>query len=317
MSEASYGDVTAEYLALRRGAGLVSGIHSAIRVSGADAISFLQGLISQDVTSEPGTVVRSLLLGPQGKLRALLWVLIGENEVVLITDRQVAGAVVADLSRYRIRVDVEIEADPRPVLELWGPEAAATLTTLGVAPGPGWTQTPGGWVAGIPLEGLNRFFVVGIELDELVSAGAVRCGELAATVLRIEAGEPKMGVDVDESTIPQESGLVPDTVSFTKGCYLGQELVARIDSRGHVNRHLRGLVVTENILPPTGAEIFFDGKSVGAVGSVGESLTLRAPVALGLVRREVEPGTGVELRWEGGSVMATVRELPLDDLTDR
>jgi folate-binding protein YgfZ len=295
---------------------LVSGINRAIRVSGADAISFLQGLISQDVASQPGTVVRSFLLGPQGKLRALLWVLIGENEVVLITDRESAGTVVADLSRYRIRVDVEIEADPRPVLELWGPEAAAVLTGAGVEPDPGWIQTPGGWVAGIPLDGLNRFFFVGIDPDELVAAGAVRCGELAVTVLRIEAGEPKMGVDVDESTIPQESGLVPDSVSFTKGCYLGQELVARIDSRGHVNRHLRGLVLTENILPPTGAEIFSDGKSVGAVGSVGESLTLRAPVGLGLVRREVEPGKGVELRWEGGSAMATVRELPLDDLTD-
>lgn len=316
MSEPSYGDVTAEYLALRGGAGLVSGMNRAIRVSGADAISFLQGLISQDVTSQPGTVVRSLLLGPQGKLRALLWVLIGDNEVVLITDNESAGTVVGDLTRYRIRVDVEIEVDPRPVLELWGPESAATLAAAGVASAPGWTQTPRGWVAGLPQDALNRFFVVGMELDELVAAGAVRCGELAATVLRIEAGEPKMGVDVDESTIPQESGLVPDSVSFTKGCYLGQELVARIDSRGHVNRHLRGLMVTENLLPPTGAEIFSDGKLVGVVGSVGESLTLRAPVALGLVRREVGPGEGVELRWEGGSVMATVHELPLDDLTD-
>ncbi len=144
-------------------------------------------------------------------------------------------------------------------------------------------------------------------------AGAMAAGRLAADAVRIEAGEPLMGVDVDEGTIPQESGLVPEAVAFDKGCYLGQELVARIDSRGHVNRHLRGVKLGSNVLPPSGAELWSGDRPVGAVSTVAESLELRAPVALALVRREVEPGETVEVRWEGGTAPAQVLELPLDD----
>jgi len=122
-----------------------------------------------------------------------------------------------------------------------------------------------------------------------------------------------MGRDVDHRTIPQESGLVASAVSFTKGCYLGQELVARIDSRGHANRLLRGLVVETNVLPPPGSTVFAGERDVGEITSVGESLQLRAPVGLGLIRKEVEPGGRVDLRWEQGSVPARVEELPLDD----
>jgi folate-binding protein YgfZ len=120
-----------------------------------------------------------------------------------------------------------------------------------------------------------------------------------------------VGVDIDERTIPQEAGVVDGAVSFTKGCYLGQELVARIDSRGHVNRNLRGIVVSSAVLPPLGAEVTADGKPVGVITSVGESLDLRAPVALALVRREVEPDAEVDVTWEGGHAKATVKELPL------
>lgn len=315
MSEASFGDVTAEYLAIRGAAGLVAGRHEAVRVHGPDAITFLQSLLSQDLTAPSGSIVRSLLLSPQGKLRALLWVLIGEEEVVLITDTGTAETVRADLLRYRIRVDVEIELEERPVFELLGPSSAGVLRAAGRAPGEGWRETEDGWVARAPLGGLDRFICAGLDPAALVEHGALRCGHLAATAVRIEAGEPKMGQDVDESTIPQESGLVADSVSFTKGCYLGQELVARIDSRGHVNRYLRGLVVGENVLPPPQAGVFADDREVGVVGSVAESLTLRAPVALALVRREIEPGDAVDVRWHGGAVQAIVRALPLDDFT--
>jgi folate-binding protein YgfZ len=120
-----------------------------------------------------------------------------------------------------------------------------------------------------------------------------------------------MGRDVDERTIPHEAGVVEGAVSFTKGCYLGQELVARIDSRGRVNRHLRGLVITANVLPPAGAEVSGASGVVGTITSVGESLDLRAPVALALIRREVAPGDEVTIAWEGGSIRAVVLELPL------
>jgi len=316
MFEESFGDVTAEYLAIRRATGLVAGGHGAIRVSGPDALSFLQGLLSQDLQMPAGHVARSLLLSPQGKLRALLWVLVGEDEVILVADASSTELVQADLARYRIRVAAEIEYDNRPVLELWGPDSASTLERVGISITTGWQRYGDGWVARIPLGEMDRYLFVGVEPDPLIEAGAIRCGRLAATAVRIEAGEPIMTADVDESTIPQESGLVPQAVSFTKGCYLGQELVARIDSRGHINRQLRGLVISDNVLPPPHAEVFADDRSVGTLGSVAESMTYRAPIALAMLRREVNPGDVVEIRWAGGSAGATVQGLPLDDFTD-
>jgi folate-binding protein YgfZ len=158
--------------------------------------------------------------------------------------------------------------------------------------------------------------IAGRSASDMVEAGGIVAGARAARAVRVEAGEPKMGEDLDEATIPNETGLVPFAVSFTKGCYLGQELVARIDSRGRVNRHLRGVVITENVLPPDRAAVMVGEAEVGRVTSVVESLTLRAPVGLALVRREVEPGTDVAIAWAGRSIGGTVRALPLDDFSD-
>ena len=309
----TYGDVTAEYFALRGGAGLVGGAHELLWVTGPDAVTFLDGLLTQDLGAmADGGVARSLLLAPQGKLRAPLWVLRGADRVGLVADRGVGAVVAEDLTRFRFRVQAEIGA-PQPLLELWGPGSAAVLKDAGLEVPEFWWGDDARVVARIPLGALDRFVVAGVEAAALAEAGATPAGSLAATTVRIEAGEPQMGVDVDERTIPQESGLVPDTVSFTKGCYLGQELVARIDSRGHVNRHLRGVVIAENVLPPLGAELVAGDKTVGAITSLGESLALRAPVALALVRRKVEPGDEVAVRWDGGRTTARVTELPLDD----
>jgi aminomethyltransferase len=215
------------------------------------------------------------------------------------------------LERFRFRVDAAISLDDRPIVVLWGPETPAVLVRAGLPVPEGWAvAADGAVVASIPV-GVPRFLVVGGA--DLVGARPI--GSIAATTVRIEAGEPVMGEDATEATIPQETGLVPAAVSFTKGCYVGQELVARIDSRGHVNRLLRGIVLRATVVPPVGAEVFHGGDVVGALSSVGESLTLRAPIALGTIRREVEPGTEVEIRWPGRAASAEVRALPLDDFT--
>jgi folate-binding protein YgfZ len=311
---ATWGDVTGEYLALRREAGIVAGLHELVWLTGGDAVSFGQQMLSQDLEAmEPGDVARSFLLEGGGRLRSLLWLLRGTGRVGLVADAGMGPAVAAQLERFRFRVDVAFDADRGPFFEVWGPEAASVLQRAGLVPGRGWSAAGGGVVASLPLGPLPRYFVAGGDVDAVVAAGGRRAGALAATAVRIEAGEPLMGVDVDESTIPQETGLVEAAVSFTKGCYLGQELVARIDSRGRVNRQLRGVVVSENVLPPRGAEVIAGDRVVGRVGSVAESLELRAPIGLAMVRREIEPGAPVALRWDGGSVRAIVRELPLDD----
>ncbi|MGI9647292.1 MAG: YgfZ/GcvT domain-containing protein [Acidimicrobiia bacterium] len=296
----SFGDVTGEYQALHEQAAAVEGQHQLIRVGGSDAGTFLDSLLSQDLTGlAEGAVVRSLLLEPRGKLRALLWVARVGDEFLLICDSAAGSSVGADLARFKLRVDVNI-GDAEPVTDLIGPAAADILAGLAASQA----------IAG-PLGSLDRWFVIAPPIDDLTAAGAVRSGELAYTAARVEQGEPAMGTDVDESTIPQEAGIVAEAVSFTKGCYLGQELVARIDSRGHVNRHLRGLVLAENALPPSGAEVVAGDKAVGAITSVSESLQLGAPVGLGLIRREVDPGDRVIVRWSGGSAEAEVRRLPL------
>lgn len=309
----AHGDVTGEYLALRRGAGIIQGWHELVWVRGPDTIQFLDGLVSQAVAAlSPGRVSRSLLLSPRGKLRATTWLLRGVDEVGILTDRGVGASVVEDLSRFKIRVDVEIVGDTSPLVDVWGAAGPAVLEGAGLpAPAPGtWVADPIVANIGFPSSELPRYVVSG-HRDELEAAGAVAAGSRAADAVRIEAGEPVMGVEIDEATIPQEAGVVEGAVDFDKGCYLGQELVARIDSRGHVNRALRGLVIRENVLPPVPANIVADGTVVGELGSLSESLELRAPVGMALIRAEVEPGDEVEIQWDGGATFAVVAGLPL------
>lgn len=291
----SYGDVTSEYRAARYEAGAVAGLYDLVWFGGADAVTFLEAIISQNVVDQPpGTVRRSFLLEPRGKIAALMWVLRDVDRVGLLTEAGQGSGLADMLARYRIRVDVTIDHDPRPITALVGPESPSVE---------GWSDDSD-LLAEIPLAGNQRSITT-------AASDLVAVGRLAWDAVRVEAGEPVMGIDIDEATIPQESGLVPVAVDFTKGCYLGQELVARIDSRGHVNKRLMGIIVTTNVLPPGGAEVVADDKVVGRLTSPAESLALRAPVGLSLVRREVEAGTAVTLRWEGEEVSAAVADLPM------
>ncbi|NNC75371.1 MAG: hypothetical protein HKN93_07645, partial [Acidimicrobiia bacterium] len=315
MTPDTFGDVTAEYLALKRGAAAIPGSRDVIWVRGSDAVEFVDGLVSQDVSAMvEGEVARSLLLSPKGKLVAPHWLLRGNDAVGLVTDTAAAEAAADSLRRFKIRVDADVSIDPGPVIEVWGPGAPAVLLGAGLDPGSGWSRHDSGAVAALGFRhgGPPRWVVTGIALETLRAAGAMPGGLLARTAVGIERGEPVMGVDVDEGTIPEEADLVEGAVSFTKGCYLGQELVARIDSRGHVNRRGRGIVLSDAVLPPLGSSVEVEGAAVGQVTSVAESLDLRAPVAYAMVRAEVEPGSPVQLVWDGGSAEGVVRAFPLE-----
>lgn len=300
----SFGNVTAEYLALRRGCGMVAGLWEVVWVEGADAVSFMQGLVSADVESlSEGGVCRSFFLTPRGMVRFVLWILKDHRGLGLICERGQGSELAETLDYYRIRVKAAIRVDSRAVSALVGPDCPG-WDALGDRK---WDRDGDDFRAAAALAGLPRVFFTGD-----APAGAQPVGELAWRAVRVESGEPSAGIDLDQRTIPQETGqLAQAAISFTKGCFLGQELAARIDSRGRVNRNLRGLEVTTNVLPPEGAEVRKDGRTVGRITSVAESLEVRAPVGLSLVRRGADPHDEVQVRWEGGEAPAVVRALPM------
>src|SRR6202035_874591 len=143
----------------------------------------------------------------------------------------------------------------------------------------------------------------------LVQAGATETSEVAAEIVRVERGRPRYGIDLDESTIPQEAGLNERAVSFTKGCYVGQETVARLHYRGKPNRHLRGLRLAEPAA--SGDEIRLGERPIGRLGSAAISPRL-GPSALALVRREAEPGAIVSVGEQGASAEVVALPFSLD-----
>jgi folate-binding protein YgfZ len=297
-------DVTADYVALRREAGATKVARDVVRVSGPDTIGYLQGQLSQDVAAlSVGDSTWSLLLQPQGKLDA--WVRVsrvGADEVMVDVDAGWGEAVIARLTRFKLRTKCEVEpVEGWRCIAVRGPGTPALAVEQAgalVVADAGWPHLPGVDLLGPTVEW---------------PPGVRRCDREAYDSVRIECGVPAMGSELDTGTIPAEAGIVERSVSFTKGCYTGQELVARIDSRGsNVPRHLRGVVIGTNVVPPAGATLHVDdGTEVGRLTSVGESLDLRAPVALAYVRRVVSPPADVTVRWEGMQVPAQVRILPL------
>ncbi len=305
-----------DYRALRHEVGAAWVPRDVVRVSGPEAVAYLQGQLSQDVEGlEAGRSAGSLVLSPQGKIDALVRVTrIGGDELLLDVDGGHGEAVVSRLARFKLRTKADIEALGWRCLALRGPRLADLA--LGAHEGDS-VALAADW-PGLP----------GVDLigeDPVVPDGVPVCDPAALEAVRVEAGIPKMGAELTERTIPAETGLVERTVSFTKGCYTGQELVARIDSRGsRVPRHLRGVVVQEGGVPPSGASLFAAGageRELGQLTSVSLSPTLGGPVALAYVRREVEPPADVVVRWEAGpgdrpdgsagEVAARVEALPL------
>jgi hypothetical protein len=268
-------------------------------VSGPDATSFLQSLLSQDLAAVAvGESVHSLLLEPKGKLVVDLRAAHLAAEKWWCTCEAGFGSVLADgLKRFRIRVKVEIDDRSAGVgaLALRGPEANALLesaidTAEIVVVRVDWPDAPGA----------ELFVESSVEpiVDRLVDAGAMAVDGAEYESMRVEAGIPRQGYDIDETTIAQEAFLERDAVSFTKGCFLGQELVCRIDSRGHVNRLLRRLRADAEI--ERGSTVTADGKEVGTV------TTAAGHAALAMLRRTVEPGSTVVVGAGNGQVTARV-----------
>jgi folate-binding protein YgfZ len=252
-------------------------------VSGPDATTFLQSLLSQDI--EPvavGESTHALLLEPRGKLVVdMRLVRVADTEWWCSCEAGFGSVLATGLQRFKIRVKVEIEdrsASLRAVA-VRGPDSLRLAADAeAVVARVDWPNGPGVEAVG-SVDGIDAFAA------RLVAAGVSEISDDGYEALRVEAGAPRQGYDIDETTIAQEAYLERDAVSFTKGCFLGQELVCRIDTRGHVNRALRRLHADR---PMTrGASVVADGKDVGTVTSAAGT------VALAMMRSQVEPGSTV------------------------
>jgi len=270
-----------------------------VRVVGPDAVSFLQGQLSQDVARlDVGACAWTFVLQPQGKVDAWFRVTrVAEDEYLCDVDAGWGAAIVTRLQRFKLRVKVDIE------LLDWQCVAVREIAAAAI------DAVACGAVIAPPVEWAGTFGVDLLGPTVVAPSGVVEADRLEYDTWRVAVGMPAMGAELDESTIPAEAGVVDISVSFTKGCYTGQELVARIDSRGNrTPRNLRRVVLPRSRDEPAfsaGAELLAaDGHAVGVLTSVAGGL------ALAYVRREVEPPAVAFLARAGAVIEVGVDLLP-------
>lgn len=282
-----------QYRALREGCGIaVLSWRAGFELLGADRHRFLHNYVTSDVKGlAPGASAYTFFTSPQGRILSDAVLQAGEERLRVEVDREQVEPMMAHLRKYLLvdRVEIRPIEGLTPVVAV-GPRAEEVLGDLAAQPRslmgvPAWTV----WTA-----------------DPEALAGGTRVGPEALDILRVEAGIPRFGKDFGPDNFPQETGI-EDAVSYTKGCYLGQEVVARIHYRGGVQNLLRGLVFDGDVAE--GAQILHECREAGRATTVVRSPILGKTVGLGILhKRAAEPGTQVEV--EGGG-SAEVRELPL------
>jgi folate-binding protein YgfZ len=312
----SLSTLTSEYSTLREAAGIVDrSERGKLALAGADAKGFLQGQVTNDTERlVDGSGCYATFLTPKGKMLGDLRILDAGAELLLDTERDSLQALFNLIRRYSIGYDVSLgkRTLESGLLSVIGPRAAAVV-------GVGHLPSTEHAHAAVSLDGLEVRAIRtadGVDVlcaaadtealrEALVRAGGAPVGEEAAECARIESGRPRYGIDLDDTVIPQEAGLNARAVSFTKGCYVGQETVARLFYRGKPNRHLQGLRCEAPVAP--GETVRFGERTVATVGSATVSPRL-GPIALALVRREAPIGSPVNIG--DGDVAAMVVELP-------
>jgi folate-binding protein YgfZ len=320
-SVTSLGSLEREYATITRRCGLLDrSERGKLALTGPDAKAFLQGQVSNDVEAlEPGSGCYAAFLTPKGKMLGDIRILDAGDELLLDTERVALQELFNMIRRFSIGYDVQLQKRTLEsgLLSLLGPQSA---TVCGA----------GAWLAdrehahvelsfgehgsGVRARAIRTDAGVDVLCDSadtdalraaLLAAGAAEVSEQIADCLRIERGRPRYGVDLDDTVIPQEAGLNERAVSFTKGCYVGQETVARLFYRGNPNRRLRGLR-TVTLLSP-GTQLSYEGRSVGRITSAAVSPRC-GPIALALVRREAPVGAFVSAG--AASADGEVVELP-------
>jgi folate-binding protein YgfZ len=311
-------ELDGQYRLLREEAGTVERPgRGAIVLVGDDAAEFLEGQLTNEIEAlEPGQGRYAALLDRKGRMQSDLRALrLGPDRIWLDTEPIAAAAVARHLGLYRVGRAVELEdvGERHVLLSVIGPATETVLEAGSLAAEHANDEAD---VLGISC--LRIRTTHGIDLicaagdgetlgERLASAGAPRASEAAAEILRVEAGLPRFGAEMGAETIPQEAGINERAVSFTKGCYIGQETVARLHYKGKPNRHLRGLRLSDP--GESGDPILLDDRELGRVGTAVISPRL-GPIALAIVRREAQPGATVQVGDAGTT--AEVVELPFE-----
>lgn len=328
-----FGNTAAEYNAVREAAGIIDLSHRGLlQFAGPDRVTFLQGMLSNDLRDlKTFDGQYATILNQQGKVLADLRVLCAMNSLYLDFWEPLKDKILAHLNRYLVADEVEIadRSEEYATLSVQGPRSGALLRGLaGQAEPPkqiahhAMFDADGTAICVVRASytGETGFDLIIAKADlvkiaqRLTEIGqtfdAAWVGQDALETLRIEAGIPRYGTDFSEDNLLLETGL--DThVSFTKGCYLGQEIVERVRSRGHVNRKLCGLVIDDAVPARHGDAIRAGEKQIGIITSSVYSPSLSRPIALGYVHRDHwETGTHLTINRDGTSLSAEVAELP-------
>src|SRR3990170_1996926 len=328
-----FGNVAAEYQSVRSAVGLFDLAHRGLlQFTGPDRNSFLQGMLSNDLRPlKTFDGQYATLLNQQGKVLADLRVLCALNSLYLDSWENLKDRIIEHLNRYLVADEVEIADPPGEYapLSLQGPNAETLLRNV---TGPAELPMQLAHHGMINLEGAAVCVVrashageLGFDLiipnaalesiarrltDSGKQLGALWVGEAAQNTLRIEAGIPRYGIDFNEDNLLLEVGL-DHAVSFNKGCYLGQEVVERIRSRGHVNRKLCGLSLDGQKPAESGDVIQVDGKEIGRVTRSVDSPRLKRAIALGYLQKDFwNAGTPVTINRAGAQIRAVVTALP-------
>jgi len=315
MTEAVAVELDAQYRQLREECGLLDrSERGKLIVGGAEAAEYLQGQLTNDVESlSPAEGQYAALLDRKGHMQADMRVLrLASGEIWIDTEAQALEAARRHLEMYKIGREVtvaELTAE-RAILSLIGPRAVEIAGGAALPEHASEEIKIGGAEClavgtedGIDLIARSRDTVA--LREALLANGATEVTPEAAEVLRIEVGKPRFGAEMSAETMPAEAGIVEDAVSFTKGCYIGQEPVARLHYKGRPNRRLRGLELSAPATP--GDSLRLGEKEVGRLGSACVS-PAHGPIGLAIVRREAEPGAELAVGADG--VTARVVDLP-------
>ncbi|MBI3804298.1 MAG: aminomethyl transferase family protein [Nitrospirae bacterium] len=328
---ADYGDSLAEYRSIREGVGIADlSFQGLFLISGRDQISFLQNLVSNDLTNlPPQRGLYATLLTAKGRVLSDFYLYPLSDAIVMEVEGTNAKKTFEQLMRFKLRSQVKIETPAWGHLLVSGPQARPLLALLlGSLPEmeeKSFFQTEAGGspllcikrsITGgedyhlyLPIEGLETFW--GRLFTEGAAFHPVPVGQAALEIARVEAGKPRYGIDMDEHIIPIEAGIGPEAISYTKGCYPGQEVMARIQTYGHVNKQLTGLVLEGASLPKKNDKVFQGEKELGWITSSTWSPFLKKVIAMGYLRPQIAaPETAVEVESDQIRRPAKITPLP-------